>query len=91
MPDHQFADGDRVAITAAQVGVVRTTDPYRFTPIILNPGDAGVVSDLDGLPDGWLAIRPDVTDEDLAAAGVELEPGELLVAPVHPSMIELAP
>lgn len=88
MPD-SYADGDAVRITAAQVGVIRTTDPYKFTPIVLEAGDTGKINNVSPLPDGWFAVVPDVTAEALAEAGLELEDGELLIAPVHPSMIEL--
>lgn len=86
-----FVDGDRVTFTT-DLGVIRTTDrPGTMTDLQVEAGDTGIVTDLaTPLPDGWRMVRPDIDEELLAdlLGDRPLEPGELLLVPVHPSMIE---
>jgi hypothetical protein len=66
--------GTRVIFRANALGTVHPDDPYHFTPHTVGDGDFGEVIDVAGLPDEWIAVRP---DNHIS-----------LYVPIHPNAVE---
>lgn len=76
-----FTPGQRVRFTADTLGVMRLDAGAKFAAPTVGKGDTGTVFSHPGqMPDGWLMVETELTDDD----------GARLYAPVHPDMIEAA-
>ena len=75
-----FERGSRVRFTSGPLGTITLDNPYRFTPLTVPAGSEGMVYSDDGtMPDGWLLVRLDETDDQ----------GRELFVPIHPEQLEL--
>lgn len=55
----------RVKITAEALGTIRLFNPYKFTDLHTEVGDAGeLVEAPGGMPEGWVLIRLDEADPE---------------------------